>query len=75
MLLKILFMFAAAFALDFVWARHTIACANRKALQASSLSVLLLLIGAGEAILYVGDHWMLVPAAAGAFLGTYVSVR
>ena len=72
---KAALVFASLFALDFVWARYTFAMTSgRPAIAGSYASVLIVLSGAA-AIGYTSDPWMLIPAAAGAFLGTYAAVR
>lgn len=65
----------AMFLLDFVWAEYTKAIAARSAYVASALSSVLIGLSGFVAINYVEDHWALIPAAIGAFAGTFVSLR
>jgi hypothetical protein len=67
---------AATFALlDFVYARYTIAAAERKALKASLWAAVIPVLGGFVAIQYVDNHWLLIPTAVGAFVGTYIATR
>lgn len=70
-----LIVFAAMFALDFVWAVYTQACANGTALSASFYAVGIIVLSGTAQIGYVTDYWLLIPAAAGAFLGTFASLK
>lgn len=66
---------ASMAAVDWAWARYAMALADRRAV-ASSLWAVAILLPSGWAIMsYVHDPMMLVPAAVGAFVGTYVSVK
>lgn len=70
-----LFAFFALLFLDFIWAEYTKAVTARRVWAASSLAGVLYLLGGLMAIAYVGNHWILLPAAAGSFAGTFLSVR
>lgn len=70
-----LVVFAATFVLDIVWARYATAVTDRRRLAASVLAALIILIGGYTTINYVNDAWMLLPAMAGAFAGTYVGIK
>jgi len=62
-------------ATDFIWGKYIDTIAKGKALAASSWSVLVSTVGAMVVIGYVNDPWMVLPAGAGAFVGTFLSVR
>lgn len=70
-----IWMFVAAFMLDIIWARYTIALADRRALQAGGWSMLIFLVGGGLSVAYVHNPRLLIPAALGAFAGTYYAVK
>jgi hypothetical protein len=69
-----LFVFFGVIALDLVWARYIITTAEKRALRAAVNAALIMAITAIVTILYVSDPWAIIPATAGAFVGTYVSV-
>jgi hypothetical protein len=73
--MKALSVFIALLVLDFVWARYNIATTTKQAWRAGSYSVLIILLGAFSVISYTEDHWMLLPAAVGAFCGTWLAVK
>lgn len=68
-------VFVALFCLDFVWAKYTYATTSRQALRASAYASAIIFLSGGAAIGYTSDHWLLLPAMAGAFAGTFVAVR
>jgi hypothetical protein len=65
----------ATFVLDLVWAKYTQAVTERQPMRAAVLSALIFVIGGSVVSAYVHDSEMLVPAAIGAFVGTYVACR
>lgn len=68
-------MFGAMFALDFVWTFYTRAVQRRAALAASNWAVTILLFNGVAQIGYINEPWLLLPAAIGAFGGTYTAMR
>lgn len=75
MLIKSTIVFAALFALDFVWAKYTTAITAKRPMLASSFASVIILLSGGAAIGYTTEPLMLIPAMAGAFAGTWVAVR
>jgi hypothetical protein len=73
--MKALAVFVAMTVLDFVWARYNMATTSNKAMLSALYSVTIVLLGAFSVISYTDNHVMLLPAAAGAFCGTYLAVR
>jgi hypothetical protein len=67
--------FVAMAALDYVWAYYQRAVTQKAPVRAAQLSAMLIVLNAGVVLSYADDHWMILPAAAGAFIGTYYSVR
>lgn len=68
-------VFLALFALDFVWAKYTFALSSRRHWQAASYASVIIFLSGGAAVGYVSNPWLLAPAMAGAFAGTFVAVR
>lgn len=68
-------VFFAYVALDFCWSKYTKMVGQDRALAAANWAVALLLIGAFGLLGYVQNHWLLVPAALGSWIGTYCSLR
>jgi hypothetical protein len=70
-----LFMFCATAAIDVVWARYTVAAAERRALHAAFWSAAIYIGGSVTMLAYIADNVLLLPCVLGAFAGTYVGVR
>lgn len=68
-------IFLAMALLDFVWARYTIACADRRAVYAGITAVFIYGLSGFLTINYVADPWLLAPLGCGAFVGTWSSIR
>jgi hypothetical protein len=60
---------------DYIWARYTDEVVAKHTHRASLYAVAIIFCGAGTTIMYVEDHWRIIPAAIGAYLGTYLAVR
>jgi hypothetical protein len=73
-LLKALLVFLGAGLTDVVWVLYIRRAGEGKAVSAGFLSMLIILFGAYITIEYVGNHWYLLPAVLGAFVGTYLTV-
>jgi hypothetical protein len=70
-----LIVFAATFALDFIWALYTLAMVARDPLTSGVYAAAIILLGGIAAIGYTKNKWLLIPAVAGAFLGTVAAMR
>lgn len=70
-----LIVFASMFVLDFVWAFYTKAITKHMPLPAALWAVIILAFNGIAQIGYVTEHWLLIPAAFGAFGGTYVAMK
>lgn len=68
-------VFFAAIACDITWARYTLTVSAHKAFEASLWSVLIMLSGAVNIVAIAGDPWFIAPAAMGAFVGTYYTIK
>jgi hypothetical protein len=60
---------------DFVWAKYIAHTSKSNAMKASFYSALLTIIGAVVTMTYVDDHRMIIPAALGALVGTYLAIK
>jgi general stress protein CsbA len=74
-MIRALLVFAAVAILDFVWARYTFAMTARRSFGAALYASVLILLSGSAAVGYTQNHWLLIPAAAGAFIGTLVAVE
>ncbi len=70
-----IFTFLAVFALDIVYTYYLKHVANNHAVAASTWSVGCYLLGSIAVINYTADHWMIIPAALGAFSGTFIGMK
>jgi Na+/glutamate symporter len=66
--------FFALFFTDIFYVYYLKSVQDGKTLKASCWSVVVFLIACVAVINYTTDHMLLIPAAAGAFLGTYVGM-
>jgi hypothetical protein len=57
------------------WARYTYAINSKARLPAGLYSAAVIALGGFSIISYTENHWMLMPAAAGAFVGTVLAVH
>lgn len=74
-LLRCLVVFVTTAIVDWMWAKYIMHAAKRDAFRAASYGSLLMLGGAFVTISYMHDKLFLLPAIAGGFLGTYLTVR
>lgn len=70
-----LFVFVACFALDFVWAYYTKAVTERAEWRAAWWAAGIMVLGGIGQIGYVNDPVLLIPAALGAFGGTFAAIK
>lgn len=70
-----LIAFIAMALTDFCWVLTVRKVRDDAALAAAAWAVLLFLTAAVGVISYITNHWLLVPAAAGTFVGTYLGVK
>lgn len=60
---------------DACWAKYTLAMQKKHPLQSGLWSVGIMLCGALVTVNYVGDKSLIVAAAIGAFIGTFLTVK
>ena len=75
MLMECLFVFVAMTASDFLWTKYIIATTGGLPLKAAIWSSSIILINSIAVCVYVANHWTIVAAALGAFVGTFISVK
>jgi len=67
--------FFAIFVLDIFYTYYLRAITDGKAIVASSWSIVVTVLGALVVINYTSNHMLLIPAALGAFCGTWVGMK
>ena len=67
--------FFAIFLLDVVYTYYLRCVANDNVLGASFWSVACYILGSIAVINYTTNHWLMIPAMAGAFFGTFVGMK
>jgi uncharacterized membrane protein YfcA len=72
MIWQILLSFFGLVVLDFVWARYTITLVKKQAITSGGYAATIMLLNGIVTLTYVSNPWMILPAAAGAFVGTYL---
>jgi hypothetical protein len=75
MILRGFLVFAATLAADICWAHYVRHAARGSRWWAALWGVGPVLAGAFSVLQYTADHWMVVPAVLGAFVGTAVGVK
>lgn len=70
-----LLVFVSTLLADVAWTKYMLAVAEKRATRAALWSAAIVLFGAFNIVSYVGNHWALIPAALGAFAGTWLTVR
>jgi hypothetical protein len=72
---RALLVFLATLTADICWARYTGHAANGERWAAAWWGAGIYAFGAFTVVVYTADHWMVVPAVLGAFVGTAVGVK
>jgi hypothetical protein len=72
---KCLFVFIDLIAVDFCWAKYTKKVSDSNAPRAAFWSMSIMILGAFAVISYMTNPWLLIPAALGAWCGTYMAVK
>lgn len=67
--------FISMLACDVCWSKYTLNAAAKRAHAAAFWSVGIMLTGAFAVLGYTHDQWLLIPAASGAWIGTFLTVR
>jgi hypothetical protein len=72
MIWQVLLAFFGMVALDFVWARYTISLVKQHATVSGTYAAIIMILNGTVVLTYVHSPWMILPAAAGAFIGTFI---
>lgn len=75
MIIKAVAVFAALFALDFVWARYTHALTGGRAFVAAHYAAAIIVLSGFGITQYASEPILLIPAGLGAWLGTFIAVK
>lgn len=59
---------------DWIWAHYIGSIAQQRGLASANWAALVILLGAYVVVSYVEDKRLIVPAAVGAWIGTYLGV-
>jgi hypothetical protein len=65
---------AIVFVLDVAWARYTLSLAFDRPIAAGRNASFIYILSGAATINFVGDPWLLIPGAIGAFLGTVIGM-
>lgn len=68
-------VFLATAIADVFWTRYMRTVTAKKALAAALWSAGIIGLSAFTVVSYTSNHWLLVPAMAGAFVGTFFTVK
>jgi hypothetical protein len=71
----VLAAFLSVMIADILWTRFIIAASERRAIPAASYSAAIVLAGGVTTLAVVASPWYLLPASAGAFVGTWWAAR
>ena len=70
-----IFAFVFMALVDLLYAKYTIYVGKQKAVSASTMAALILLFNTTVVVGVVHNFAVIIPAALGAFVGTYIGVR
>jgi hypothetical protein len=73
--LRYVLAFGVMVVLDATWAAYVRFAAERMPVRAGLSSMAIYAMGSALTLTYVEDHWTIVPAMLGGFVGTYLAVR
>lgn len=73
MILYIL-VFFSTLAADYAWTKYMMYAAEKRAHLAAFWSTLIIAFGAINVISYTTNKWLIIPALAGAYIGTFLPI-
>lgn len=73
--MKWFLVFTATVTADFFWARWAVHATNKQAFRASFYGGAIIACSGFTIFEYTQDPWLLIPAALGAGLGTFIAVQ
>lgn len=69
-------VFVTTYTVDYVWTKYIAEVGAKRAHRAAIWSTAMIPLAAIAANVYTsGNHWLLIPAAAGAYLSTWQAVQ
>jgi hypothetical protein len=68
-------VFTAVAVADFAWTKYMMHAAAKHPHRAALWNSVIIALGSVSVVSYTENHWMLIPALLGAYVGTYVAVR
>ena len=71
---KVVSVFGATVISDYVWARYMLGISSGDAIEAANFAVVVIVLGAFLVVSYVQDKRLVIPAAIGAWIGTYIAL-
>lgn len=74
-MIKWIAIFLALFFTDIVWALYIRWSSRGKATRAGIASIFIYVVSAFTIGEFIKDIWILIPASAGGFCGTYVTIK
>ncbi len=74
-MLSYILTFILVFVVDIIYTYYLKAINENHALTAGFWGAFAWLIGSLAVIEYTANHWLLIPACAGAFCGTWVGIK
>ena len=75
MIIESIITFFSIFLLDIVYTYYLRCVADNNVLGASFWSVACYILGSAAVISYTTNHWLVIPAIAGAFCGTFAGMK
>lgn len=70
---QVIIVFFSTLMADFSWSMYIKLLSKNKDLKAACWSAFITLIGGITIIGYTANHWLIIPAIVGGFIGTYLS--
>jgi hypothetical protein len=67
-------IFLSTLAADFAWTKYNMHSAAKHAHRAAAWSATIILFGAINVMSYTANHWLVIPALLGAYVGTYLAI-
>jgi subtilase family serine protease len=67
-------VFCGTFVSDYIWAKYIASITTATPMVAGIWAVATIVLGAFVVLSYVNDRRMIIPAAIGAFFGTYFAI-
>ena len=73
--IKCILIFLMMMIVDYIWGHYIKNLNDGKALKAAIFSSLIISIGSFSTINYVENHYFIIPAITGGFIGTFYAAK